>query len=60
MEADERDEAATRLRRRREECRRMSQETRQKALKHTYKLPRKLRDDKNEAKKVSHPVKTRP
>ncbi len=38
MEADERDEAAACKRQRREECRRMAQEVRQKALKHTQKL----------------------
>jgi hypothetical protein len=60
MEVDKRNEAANRLRRRREECRRLAQEARQKALKHTHKLPRKLWDDKNEAKKVKHPTKVQP
>ncbi len=57
MEADERSEAAARIRQRREECRKLAQEARQAALKHTHKLPRKLWDDKNEAKKANHPVK---
>ncbi len=59
MEADEKGEAGAWARRPREECRKLAQEARQTALKHTHKLPRKLWDDKNEAKKTSHPVKTR-
>jgi hypothetical protein len=47
-------------RRRREECRKLAQEARLKAQKHTHKLPRKLWDDKNEAKQASHPAKKQP
>jgi hypothetical protein len=60
MEADERSEAAARIRQRREECRKLAQEARQTALKHTHKLPRKLWDDKNEAKKTNHLMKVQP
>ncbi len=58
MEADERYEAAANGRRKREECRKMAQEARQMALKHTHKLPRRLWDDEKEK---SHPsMKGRP
>ncbi len=40
--ADERYEAAANRRRKREDCRKMAQEARQTALKHTHKLPRRL------------------
>jgi hypothetical protein len=48
MEADERYEAAANGRRKREERRKMAQEARQVALKHTHKLPRRLWDDEKE------------
>jgi hypothetical protein len=60
MEADERYEAAAQTRKRREECRKMAQEARQTALKHTYKLPRKLWDDEGERKKSNPSVRARP
>ncbi len=60
MEADERSEAAARLRQRREECMKLAPEARQTALNHTHKLPRKLWDDKTETKKINHSVKTQP
>ncbi len=60
MEADERCEAAARTRKKREECRKMAQEARQTALKHTHKLPRKLWDDKNEVKKTNQSAKMQP
>jgi hypothetical protein len=50
MEANERCEAAAKMRKRREECRKMVQEARQTALKHTYKLPRKSWDGEGERK----------
>ncbi len=53
MDADERYEAAANGRRKREECRKMAQEARQTALKHTHKLPRRLWDDEKEK---SHPT----
>jgi hypothetical protein len=59
-EADERYEAAARTRKRREECRKMAQEARQTALKHTHKLPRKLWDDKGETKKTYPSAKMKP
>jgi hypothetical protein len=60
MKADERCEATARTRKRREECRKMAQEARQTALKHTHKLPRKLWDDKSEAKKTYQSAKMHP
>jgi hypothetical protein len=51
MDADERYEAAANRRRKREDCRKMAQEARQTALKHTHKLPRRLW---NEDKEKSH------
>jgi hypothetical protein len=60
MEVDERCEATARTRKRREECRKMAQEARQTALKHTHKLPRKLWDDKNEVKKTNQSAKMKP
>ncbi len=60
MEADERCEAAARTRKRREECRKMAQEARQAALKHTHQLPRKLWDDKSEAKETCQSAKPHP
>ncbi len=48
MEADERCEAAANGIRKREESRKMAQEARQTALKHTHKLPRRLWDDEKE------------
>jgi hypothetical protein len=60
MEADERCEAAVRTRKRREECRKMAQEARQAAIKHTHKLRRKLWDDKSEAKETFQSAKTHP
>ncbi len=60
MEADERCEAANRIRKKREECRRLVQEVRQKALKHTHKLPRNLWDDKNEVKKINQSAQVQP
>ncbi len=45
MDADERYEAAANGRKKREDCRKMAQEARQTALKHTHKLPRRLWDD---------------
>ncbi len=53
MDADERYEAAANGRRKREECRKMAQEARQTALKHTHKLPKRLWDDEKEK---SHPT----
>jgi hypothetical protein len=58
MEANERYEAAANGRRKREECRKMAQEARQTALKHTHKLPRRLWDDEKE--KAHPPVRGRP
>jgi hypothetical protein len=59
MEADERcSEAAANGRRKREECRKMAQEARQTALKHTHKLPRRLWDDEKE--RTHPPVRGRP
>ncbi len=58
MEADERYEAAANGRRKREECRKMAQEARQTALKHTHKLPRRLWDDEKE--RAHPPVRGRP
>jgi hypothetical protein len=60
MEADERCEAAAKTRKRREECRKMAQEARQTALRHTYKLPRKLWDDEEGRKKSNPSMKVRP
>ncbi len=60
MEADERCEAAAKTRKRREDCRKMAQDARQTALKHTYKLPRKLGDDEGERKKSNPSVKMKP
>jgi hypothetical protein len=60
MEADERCKAAARARKRREECRKVAQEARQAALKHTHKLPRKLWDDKSEAKKTYQSAEPHP
>jgi hypothetical protein len=60
MEADERCEAAAKTRKRREDCRKMAQEARQTALKHTYKLPRKLWDDEGERKRSNPSVKMKP
>jgi len=58
MEADERCKAGPNTRKRREGCRKMAQEARQTALRHTHKLPRKLWDDE---KKRPHPsVKGKP
>ncbi len=48
MEADERCEAAANARKRREDCRKMAQEARQTALRHTHKLPRRLWEDEKE------------
>jgi hypothetical protein len=45
MDADERYEAAANGRKKREEYRKMAQEARQTALKHTHKLPRRLWDN---------------
>ncbi len=42
MDADERYEAAANGRKKREDYRKMAQEARQTALKHTHKLPRRL------------------
>jgi hypothetical protein len=53
MDADKRYEAAANGRKKREDCRKMAQETRQTALKYTHKLPRRLWDDKKEK---SHPT----
>ncbi len=53
MDADERYEAAANGRRKREDYRKMAQEARQTALKHTHKLPRRLWDDEKEK---SHPT----
>ncbi len=58
MEADERCEAAANARKRREDCRKMAQEARQTALRHTHKLPRRLWDDEKE--RTRPPVKGRP
>ncbi len=58
MEADERCEAAANGRRKREECRKMAQEARQTALKHTHKLPRRLWDDEKE--RTHPPARGRP
>jgi hypothetical protein len=58
MEADERCEAAANGRRKREECRKMAQEARQTALKHTHKLPRRLWDDEKE--RAHPPARGRP
>jgi hypothetical protein len=60
MEANERCGAPARTRKKREECRKMAQEARQTALKHTHKLPRKLWDDKSEAKKTYQSAKMHP
>ncbi len=60
MEADERSEASARTRKRREECRKVAQEARQTALKHTHKLPRKLWEDEGERKKTNPSVKAKP
>ncbi len=49
MEADERYEAAANGRKKKEECRKMAQEARQTALRHTHKLPRRLWDDEKES-----------
>ncbi len=48
MDADERCEAAANRRKKREDCRKMAQEARQTALKHTHKLPRKLWNEERE------------
>jgi hypothetical protein len=48
MEADERCEAAANGRKKREECRKMAQEARQTALRHTHKLPWRLWDEERE------------
>jgi hypothetical protein len=53
MDADERYEAAANGRKKREDFRKMAQEARQTALKHTHKLPRRLWDDEKEK---SHPT----
>jgi len=53
MDADERYEAAANGRKKREDYRKMAQEARQTALKHTHKLPRRLWDDEKEK---SHPT----
>jgi hypothetical protein len=58
MEADERCEAAANVRKRREDCRKMAQEARQTALRHTHKLPRRLWDDEKE--RTRPPVKGKP
>jgi hypothetical protein len=58
MEADERCEAAANGRRKREECRKMAQEARQTALKHTHKLPQRLGDDEKE--RAHPPARGRP
>jgi hypothetical protein len=60
MEADERCKAAAKTRKRREECRKVAQEARQTALKHTDKLPRKLWDDEGERKKTNPSVRAKP
>jgi hypothetical protein len=59
-EADERCEAAAKTRKRGEECRKMAQEARQTALKHTYKLPRKLWDNEGKRKKSNPSVRAKP
>ncbi len=53
MDADERYEAAANGQKKREDYRKMAQEARQTALKHTHKLPRRLWDDEKEK---SHPT----
>jgi hypothetical protein len=53
MDTDETYEAAANGRRKREECRKMAQEARQTALKHTHKLSKRLWDDEKEK---SHPT----
>ncbi len=53
MDAEERYEVDANGKRKREECRKMAQEARQTALKHTHKLPRRLWDDEKEK---SHPT----
>jgi hypothetical protein len=58
MEADERCEAATNARKKREDCRKMAQEARLTALRHTHKLPRRLWDDEKE--RTRPPVKGKP
>jgi hypothetical protein len=58
MEADERCEAAANARKKREDCRKMAQEARQTALRHTHKLPRRLWDDEKE--RTHPPVKGKP
>jgi hypothetical protein len=48
------------MRKRREDCRKMAQEARKMALKHTYKFPQKLWDDEGERKKSNPSVKMKP
>jgi hypothetical protein len=57
MEAIERSEAEARKRQQREECQKLYEKARQEALKHTHKLPRKLREDKKGYKPVGYLAK---